>query len=192
MVNIGYNGSKGTDLDIVTAPNRTPSGLLLPTVGAFNYETSQRSSILHAGSLRVRKRLAHGLAVGGTYVYSKSIDDASSIGGGAVVVAQNPLNLAAERGLSSFDQRHKFTGDFLYELPFGTGKRWLSSAGPLTRAFGDWAVSGSFTIASGTPFTAYLLDSISDAARGSNGSLRPNLVPGQYDPGGEPEHRCMV
>jgi hypothetical protein len=179
VVNVGYNGSKGTDLDIVTAPNRTPSGLLLPTVGAFNYETSQGSSILHAASLRVRKRLAHGLAVGGMYVFSKSIDDASSIGGGAVVVAQNPLNLAAERGLSSFDQRHKFTGDVLYELPFGTGKRWLSAAGPLRRAFGEWTVSGSFTIASGTPFTAYLLDSISDAARGSNGSLRPNLVPGQ-------------
>jgi hypothetical protein len=179
LVNVGYNGSKGTDLDTMTAPNRTPSGLLLPGVGAFNYETSQGSSILHAGTLRVRKRLAGGLAVGGTYVYSKSIDDASSIGGGAVVVAQNPLNLAAERGLSSFDQRHKFTGDFLYELPFGTNKRWLSAAGPMARAFGDWAVSGSFTIASGTPFSPYLLDNISDVARGSNGSLRPNLVPGQ-------------
>ena len=179
VVNVGYNGSKGTDLDTMTAPNRTPSGLLLPNVGAFNYETSQGSSILHAASLRVRKRLAHGLAVGGTYVFSKSIDDASSIGGGAVVVAQNPLNLAAERGLSSFDQRHKFTGDFLYELPFGTGKRWLSAAGPLARACGDWTVSGSFTIASGTPFSPYLLDNISDVARGSNGSLRPNLVPGQ-------------
>jgi hypothetical protein len=179
LVNIGYNGSKGTDLDTVTAPNRTLTGLALSGVGAFNYETSQGSSILHAGTLRVRKRLTRGLAVGGTYVYSKSIDDASSIGGGAVVVAQNPLNLAAERGLSSFDQRHKFTGDFLYELPFGTGKRWVSAAGPMARAFGDWTVSGSFTIASGTPFSPYFLDNISDVARGSNGSLRPDLVPGQ-------------
>ncbi len=180
LVNIGYNGSKGTDLDTMTAPNRTLTGLLLPNVGAFNYETSQGSSILHAGTLRVRKRLSHGLAVGATYVYSKSIDDASSIGGeGGVVVAQNPLTLSAERGLSSFDQRHKFTGDFLYELPFGTGKRWLSTAGPRARVFGDWTVSGSFTIASGTPFSPYFLDNISDVARGSNGTLRPNLVAGQ-------------
>jgi hypothetical protein len=49
----------------------------------------------------------------------------------------------------------------------------------MARVFGDWAVSGSFTIASGTPFTPYLLDNISDVARGSNGSLRPDLVPGQ-------------
>jgi hypothetical protein len=178
LVNLGYNGSKGTDLDILTAPNRTPSGLLLPNVQAFNFETSRGSSILHAGSLRVRKRLSHGLAVGGTYVFSKSIDDASSIGGGTVVVAQNPLNLAAERGLSSFDQRHRFTGDFLYELPFGSGKRWLPG-GLKGRAFGDWTVSGNFTIASGTPFSPYLLGNISNVAQGSNGSLRPDLVPGQ-------------
>jgi len=178
LVNIGYNGSKGTDLDVVTAPNRTPTGLLLPNVQPFEVLTSQGSSILHAGSLRVRKRLSHGLAVGGTYVFSKSIDDASSIGGGSVVVAQNPLNLAAERGLSSFDQRHKLTGDFLYELPFGSGKRWLTR-GPLGRAFGDWTVSSTFTIASGMPFTPYVGGSIIDVGRGSSGSLRPNLVPGQ-------------
>ncbi len=176
VVNVGYNGSKGTDLDIVTMPNRTPTGLLLSSVQPFQYLVSGGSSILHAGSLRVRKRLSHGLSVGGTYVFSKSIDNASSIGGGAVMVAQNPLNLAAERGLSSFDQRHKFTGDFLYELPFGTNKRWLSASGPMARVFGNWTWSGSFTIASGTPLTPYVLNSIADVARGSSGSLRPDLT----------------
>jgi hypothetical protein len=176
VVNAGYNGAKGTDLDIVTAPNRTATTTLLSTVQPFNYLTSGGSSILHAASLRVRKRLSHGLSVGATYVFSKSIDNASSIGGGAVMVAQDPLNLAAERGLSSFDQRHKFTGDFLYELPFGTNKRWLSSGGPAARVFGNWTWSGSFTIASGTPLTPYIGGSIADVARGSNGSLRPNLT----------------
>jgi hypothetical protein len=182
VVNAGYNGAKGTDLDIVTAPNRTLTpvpGTLVPNVQPFNYLTSGGSSILHAATLRVRKRLSHGLSVGATYVYSKSIDNASSIGGGTVMVAQNPLNLAAERGLSSFDQRHKFTGDFLYELPFGTNKRWLFSGGPAARVFGNWTWSGNFTIASGTPLTPYIGGSIADVARGSNGSLRPNLVPGQ-------------
>ncbi len=176
VVNVGYNGSKGTDLDIVTAPNRTATGLLLTGVGAFNYLTSGGSSILHAASLRVRKRLSRGLSAGATYVFSKSIDNASSIGGTSVVVAQDPNNLAAERGLSSFDQRHKFTGDFLYELPFGTNKRWLSAAGPMARTFGNWTWSGTFTIASGTPLTPIVGGSISDVARGSNGSLRPNIV----------------
>ena len=70
-------------------------------------------------TVRLRKRLTKGLAAGVTYTLSKSIDNASSIGGGGSVVAQNDRDLAAERGLSSFDQRHRFAGDCHYELPFG-------------------------------------------------------------------------
>ena len=70
-------------------------------------ESSAANSVFHAGSIRLRRRMAHGIAVSGTYTFSKSIDDASSIGGGGSVVAQNPFDIAADRGLSSFDQRHK-------------------------------------------------------------------------------------
>ncbi len=69
--------------------------------------------MFHAGSVRIRKRLAKGISLNATYIYSKSIDDASSIGGGGVVVAQNPFDISADRGLSSFDQRHKFTGNWI-------------------------------------------------------------------------------
>ena len=82
---------------------------------------------MHALTLRLRRRLTNGLAAGATYTLSRSIDDASSIGGAAAVVAQNDQDLAAERGLSSFDQRHRFVGDFTYELPFGANKRWFNS-----------------------------------------------------------------
>src|SRR5262249_49660431 len=116
VINIGYTGSKGTRLDIVSAPDQTPTGAPLftpctpltlpatPCVSPFLFESSVGSSILHSGTLRVRKRMRKGFSIGGTYVYSKSIDNASSIGGGAAVVAQNFHDLAAERGLSSFDQ----------------------------------------------------------------------------------------
>ena len=122
-------------------------------MGAFNYETSQGSSILHAGTLRVRKRLSHGLAVGGTYVYSKSIDDASSIGGGGAwwwrrirstsqPNADSPASISGTSLPATF-----FTSCHL-------GRESAGSQRPVRRArvFGDWTVSGSFTIASGTPF----------------------------------------
>jgi hypothetical protein len=172
VLNVGYIGSKGTALDMVRAPNRGPDGLLISGVQPFLWESSEGSSILHAGSVRVRKRLQKGISIGGTYTFSKSIDNASSIGGGIVVVAQNDLDLAAERGLSSFDQRHRFTGDYIIDLPFGEGRHWLTRGGPLARAFGDWEWSGSFTIASGTPFTARVLGNFADVARGTNGTLR--------------------
>ena len=134
---------------------------------------------MNAGQLRVRKRLSNGVAVGGTYTFSKSIDDASSIGGTQVVVAQNEQDLAAERGLSSFDQRQRFTGDYTIDLPFGEGRKWLTSSGPLNKIFGDWTWSGTWTIASGFPFTARVLGNFADVARGTNGTLRANLVPGE-------------
>ncbi len=172
MLNVGYTGSKGTALDMVRAPNRGPDGLLLAGVQPFLWESSEGSSILHSGSVRLRKRMSKGLSVGGTYTFAKSIDNASSIGGGTVVVAQNDLDLAAERGLSSFDVRHRLTGDFVYEFPFGTGKRWLDHRGLVARALGDWSWSGSFTIQSGNPWTARVIGDIADVQRGSNGSLR--------------------
>src|SRR5262249_42870587 len=138
------------------------TGTLLANVDPFNWETARGNSIAHAGSVRLRKRLQNGISIGGTYTFSKSIDNASSIGGTTTVVAQDPLNLAAERGLSSFDQRHKFTADYLWELPFGHDKRWLAGDGVLREVFGDWQWSGDWTIASGLPFSPRVLGDFSD------------------------------
>jgi hypothetical protein len=176
LLNVDYNGSKGTHLDMFRAPNRTPTGLRIAGVQPFLWETSDADSILHSGTVRLRKRMSHGLSVGGRYTYSKSIDNASSIGSGAVVVAQNDLDLAAERGLSSFDQRHRLTADYVYEFPFGTNKRWLSTTTLASRIFGDWQWSGNISFATGFPFTARVLGSFTDVAGGVNGTLRANVT----------------
>ena len=179
LLNVDYTGTKGTRLDVLEAPNRIATGPLNPAVAPFYFETSQADSIAHAGTVRLRKRLRHGVSVGGSYTYSKSIDNASTIGGGAIVVAQNAADLAAERGLSSFDQRHRFVADYLIELPFGREKRWLSNKSVLRDLFGDWQWSGDWTIASGLPFTPRVLGSFTDVSGGTNGTVRANLVPGQ-------------
>jgi hypothetical protein len=187
MFNIDYTGTKGTGLDVVEAPNRciagqagcATNGIRIPGVQAFDWQTSVASSTAHAASVRLRKRLQHGISIGGTYTFSKAIDDASTIGGGTTVVAQNPFDIAAERGLSIFDQRHRFTGDYLVELPFGHDKPWLSGNGPLRALFGDWHWSGDWTIASGLPFSPGIRGDFAEVSRGTNGTLRPDIVPGQ-------------
>ncbi len=176
VLNLDYTGTKGTHLDVVDDPNRTATGLLIPNAQPYIYELSGGNSIAHAGSIRLRKRMRQGISVGGTYTFSKSIDDASSIGGGQAVVAQNAFDLAAERGLSTFDQPHRFTADYLIELPFGHDKRWLSQNGALRTILGDWQWSGDWTIASGTPFTVRAVGNFIDVQRGSNGSLRADLT----------------
>ncbi len=179
VINVGYTGAKGTHLDIVRAPSLDSNGILLNNAQPFLFESSNGSSILHSGSLRVRKRMRHGFQLGGTYTYSKSIDNASSIGGSAVVVAQNDLDLAAERGLSSFDQRHRFTADYYYQLPFGKEKKWLHGDSWQDKFFGGFAFQGNITLASGFPFSPRIFGSLTDLNRGANGSLRPDVVAGQ-------------
>jgi hypothetical protein len=173
QMGVGYTGTKGSNLDILRAPNRGPSGLLIAGVAPFIWESSEGVSIMHSLTLRLRKRLTRGVALGGTYTLSRSIDDASSIAGAGGTVAQNDQDLAAERGLSSFDQRHRFSGDFTYELPFGANKPWFNS-GRAASVFGNWQVNGTAQLASGTPFTARVLGNIQDVARGTNGTLRAN------------------
>jgi hypothetical protein len=149
--------------------------LLYPDVPAFIWESSGGSSILNSVNFRVRRRMTQGLGASATYTLSKSIDNASSIGGSTAVVAQDDRDLAAERGLSSFDQRHRFLGDLTYELPFGARKRWIQT-GRGAEILGNWQVNVTATLASGTPMTARVLGGFGDVAGGVNGTLRADYT----------------
>ncbi len=178
VLNIGFNGSKGTRLD-------TERALVVANGQPFIFESSEGNSVLHAASVRVRKRMSKGFGVGAQYVFSKSLDDASSIGGGGVVVAQDAFDISADRGLSSFNQTHKFTGNWIFDLPFGEN-RAFAHKGVLSRLLGEWQWSGSFTVASGLYFSPRVLGGALDINRGVSGSLRANVVPGQSITVGNP------
>jgi hypothetical protein len=175
QMNLDYTGTKGTRLDVLEAPNRTATGLRIANVQPFNWETSQANSILHSGAIRINRRLGRGISFGGTYQFSKTIDNAYSLGG-AGAVAQDAFNLRAERGISSIDQPHRLNINYNFELPFGTNKPFLAEASPWKTMFGDWQFTGNWGINSGTPLTARVLGSYTDVNRGSNGSLRANAT----------------
>lgn len=178
VLQVDYSGSKGTHLDMQRAPNRLPNGgLRIPGVQAFLFEDSVADSIMHSGAVRLNKRMSHGLSLGASYTFSKSIDNASSIGGSATgTVAQNDQDLAAERGLSSFDQPHRVSVNYALELPFGENRMFLKNGGIASHILGDWQWTGNFTFASGTPYTARVLGAISDVASGVNGTLRADTT----------------
>ena len=60
------------------------------------------------------------------YTYSKSLDDASTIGGGGQTVIQNNADPRGDYGLSSFNMTHQFLGNFTYQLPFGDRQRFAT------------------------------------------------------------------
>ncbi len=180
VLDLTYTGTKGTNLDILRAPNRATLGTsqsdiqasrVDPNATGFTYDQSGANSIYNALQVRVLHRFTHGLMLMGVYTYGKSLDDASSIGGGAGTVEQIDGNLAAERGLSTFDIRHQMRIFSMYELPFGQRSRWANH-GWAERVLGDWRLMNIFTWQTGTPYTALLGGTASDNGTGANFSLR--------------------
>ena len=175
-ISAGYTGTKGTDLDILRAPNRGPAGLVIPDVQAFTWESSGGHSILNAGNFQVRRRLASGISGSASYTLAKSMDNASSLGAGGVVVAQNDKDLESEWAVSSFDRRQQLSADVSVELPFGPNRHWLNNGGVLGEILGEWTASLTMALQSGTPYTARVIGAASDVARGTNGSLRADYT----------------
>jgi hypothetical protein len=181
LLNVGYNGSKGTHLDITSAPTpagQTATNPAFATPILFKYEQAEAFSNFHNGTIRLRKRLQKGVSLGAYYQYSHSIDNAGSVGGTSTIVAQNWQNLLAEEGNSSFDQRHRLTGDYLFELPFGKDKAFLTGGGFASKALEGISVSGTFTFNTGMPLTPIYQASDLGVATNTEGSQRPNKVPG--------------
>ncbi|MBC8165165.1 MAG: TonB-dependent receptor [Bryobacteraceae bacterium] len=170
VVELTYTGTKGTRLDILRSPNRALPGSpltseqrrLIGNAVGFTYDSSEGNSIFHSGALRVARRLRKGLSFSALYTLSKSIDNASSIGGSGNTVAQNDKDLSSERGLSIFDQRHNFAFTSVIASPFGENAYWLRGNSPGARLLRDWNLSATLTARSGRPLTARVLGNISD------------------------------
>ena len=161
--------------------NDPPSSCIFSSMGEI---ASIANSSYNALEVSLQKRFSHGLAFLASYTWSKSIDDASSFNmtgsaakpvAGENDLAQNPFDLAAERGLSMFDARNRFVFSYTWDLPFwGNGQEWYK------RAFGGWQLNGIVTLMSGTPFTVF--DSNDVSAQGSAPEItgfsgqRPDLV----------------
>lgn len=145
------------------------------------------NSSYNAMEASLSKRFGHGISFLGSYTYSKAIDNVSSFnisGSGSVQVAgendlaQNPNNLAAERGPSLFDARHRFVFSYQWSLPF-----WQHQQNWYQHVLGGWQVNGIVTAMSGTPFTVF--DSRDASVQGGAPEItgfsanRPNVVAGQ-------------
>jgi trimeric autotransporter adhesin len=184
ILDLTYTGTKGTDLDVLRAPNRAPLGTpqdqiqpnrIDPGATGFTFDQSGANSIYNALQVRVVHRFTKGFLLQGIYTYGKSLDDSSSIGGGAATVEQQDGNLHAEYGLSTFDVRHQFRAVSMWELPFGQRSHWANH-GWKEHVFGDWRLQNIFTWQTGTPFTVLLGGVASDNGTGANFSLRSDLT----------------
>ncbi|MBV8438473.1 MAG: hypothetical protein JOY95_13270, partial [Silvibacterium sp.] len=123
-------------------------------------------SYYNAAQLVLRHPTASGLSLDFSYTFSKSIDMGSDVergtlfntafygGGGTFSNIINTWKPYLNRGASDFDTRHLITADWVYQLPFGKGRKFLSSANAVTEALiGNWQWSGISRWTSGLPFS---------------------------------------
>jgi len=170
-----YSGAKGTHSQQEFLPNTYPMGAIDPCPtcpSGFTYLASNGNSIRHAGILQLRRRLRSGLTAELRYTYSKSIDDAA-LGGSGSLVAQNWLNLSAERGLSNFDQRHVMQFTMQYTTGMGLHGGSLLS-GWRAKAFKEWTASTIINAATGMPLTPQYPGIVQGT--GKPGSIRPDYT----------------
>jgi trimeric autotransporter adhesin len=150
FLEVMYWGTRGVHLDqlfgysLATNTSHNAAG--------FTYDTSGAFSNMNALQVRLQKRMSHGIMFFTRYTFSKSLDDASTIGGSGQTVIQNNADPVADYGLSSFNMTHQFFGMFMYQLPFGDRQRFATK-GWRKDVFGSWRVNGSFSANSGSPFT---------------------------------------
>ncbi len=152
----GYLGTKGTRLDQQFLPNSVAPGATESTLTHnYTYETSNGNSIYHAAQFQLNRRFRTGIGARASYQFSKSIDNAGTGGRGQgnTPVAQDWLDLSAERGLSSFDSRHNLSLQLQYSTGMGTSGGTLVN-GWKGALFKDWNISGNINARSGTPMTA--------------------------------------
>lgn len=169
LVEVDYIGTKGTNLGVLIQPNRAVAGTLLtaqerlriPDASGFNYQTAGANSSYNAGQVRLTRRMSRGISATALYTYSKGIDNASSFTGTGGTVVQFIEDLRLERGLSSFDQRHRLQAGYMLASPVGVRGFWRN-AGWKTAAFSRWALMGSFSMSSGNPYTARVAGNLSN------------------------------
>ncbi|MBO0719573.1 MAG: TonB-dependent receptor, partial [Blastocatellia bacterium] len=175
LIEAQYLGSKGTHLytnvfyNLPNPSTATPISARAPFPNLSNLalQAPAAGSNYNAAVLRMEKRLSFGLMVGGSYTYSKSIDD-DSLGNSVVSTNLDQSNIKAlERGLSSFDIRNRFTANFTYDLPFKFRNKLVN------RVLSNWQMGTIITEQSGEPFTVNIQ---SDRANTGQLNQRPNLV----------------
>ncbi len=150
-----------------------PEALLLQSKGHSNY---------HGGQFSLTRRLSKGVQFNAAYTFSKSIDvmstdPGSTAGGGkpdvpnsGFIVQGDSRNIENNRALSDFDRTHRFSTNFVWDIPTG---------GSDNAFIKGWSISGFFQAQSGTPFTVFAsepeisnVSQLTELTRGSGGLYR--------------------
>lgn len=187
MLELSYVGSISVHLDAARTFNSARPGpgafatrRPLPNEPVITSVDQGYRAWYHGFTAKVRRDFSHGLTFLSHYTWSKSIDTASSQTG---YIAQDHNCADCNKGLSGFNVAHRFVGSVLYDLPFGRGRSYLSSAPrAVDLLLGGWTVSVIQTLQSGFYTSAITTQ---NTANIEAGTLFPDVVGQLALPNGE-------
>jgi hypothetical protein len=105
-------------------------------------------STYHAMILKLERRVSTGIYLQGSYVFSKLLTDTDAVDAGGR--AMDHYNRRLEKSVGAFDLPHNFKFSYIFDLPFGKNKKFLSS-GPVATVLGGWKISAIHVYTSGQP-----------------------------------------
>jgi hypothetical protein len=139
--------------------------------------TNLSHSTYHAGVVEVRRRFSRSLGFQANYTWSKVLTDSSGEGQTKFEPFLDNANPRADRARATFDTPHAFKANFVYEFPFGRGRRWAPGNAALEKVVSGWNVSSVFTWQSGSPFSILSArGTLNRAGRSGMNTVNSNLT----------------
>ncbi|HEY0375839.1 MAG TPA: TonB-dependent receptor [Pyrinomonadaceae bacterium] len=153
-----------------------------PQYGIINNRMeSEGQSIYHALKIDLQRRFSQGIQFGLSYTHAKLEGDAAEdVFGDSPLngVVQNPYDRASLRSISPSSLPHSLVFNYIIELPFGKGRRFLNSGGFVDRLVGGWQITGIHRYRNGPALVPFISGGQRDflTTVGFGGNLRPNFT----------------
>ncbi|GGA67771.1 hypothetical protein GCM10011507_19120 [Edaphobacter acidisoli] len=179
-----YNtGTPAVAQSFATRPAGTTGQPFPYTVPEKSWDHSAASASYNALQASLVHQFSSGFGYTLSYTWSKTLDEGGDgyfgVEGG---VPEDPYNPRGSRGPASFSIPQMFSANFLYELPFGTGKQFSTGNHLVDYIVGNWQVNGIFTARTGQNFNVMAGGDIANTGNASTYE-RANLVGNPYQTG---------
>ncbi len=167
---LSYSGSHGANLEAMAdlnqvAPNTVGYDVAqnarpYPSWSIIQSVVNAAESNYHSGTVEVSRHSGKGITFDSSYTWTRDLSNAGGIAPNAFAVAggsylTDRFHPGLDYGNVAYDRRHRFLTTWLYDLPFGRNRRWLSTGSALNRVVGDWQLAGVAVLQSGPFLTPY-------------------------------------
>jgi hypothetical protein len=180
VLQTGYQGSHGYKIfarNYINMINPLTGTRPLPAFGQIDIKRTDGITSFDGWQTSLQRRFHAGWLFSVNYMWSHSLNDGAT-GGGEAVYPEIAACRSCDKSSSDQDIRHSFSANSVYELPFGTGRRFLTRRGLANGILGGWRLSMIATARTGLPVNVTTARAATAVPDGNTQTQRPNLLPG--------------